>query len=111
MDDRPESKPRLSGSLEIETVPGSQAGRIYGRSLVKESFNCNYELNPEYRGILEFSGMKVGGISRDGGVRIIELLDHTFYLATGFLPQIMSRPERPHPLVVAFLTAAMAAKA
>jgi CTP synthase (UTP-ammonia lyase) len=35
-------------------------------------------------------------------------LNPSFYVATLFLPQISSSPERPHPLIVAYLRAALA---
>lgn len=43
----------------------------------------------------------------DGEARILELPGHPFYVATLFVPQMSSSPERPHPLVVAFLQAAL----
>jgi len=68
---------------------------------------CNYELNPEYRERLENSGLKVSGVSDNGGARIVELPDHRFFIATGFLPDMSSEENRPHPLIVAYLKAAM----
>jgi CTP synthase (UTP-ammonia lyase) len=41
----------------------------------------------------------------------VELSNHPFYVATLFLPQISSRPESPHPLIVAYLRAALAFQA
>jgi CTP synthase (UTP-ammonia lyase) len=56
---------------------------------------------------MEQGGVRVSGVSTDGGVRIIELPDHPFFLATGFLPQLSSTAGKPHPLLVAYLRAAM----
>jgi CTP synthase (UTP-ammonia lyase) len=64
-------------------------------------------LNPDYRGKLEAAGMKVSGVSADGGARIIELPDHHFFIGTGFVPQLSSEENKPHPLVVAYLKAAL----
>ncbi|MFC1990412.1 hypothetical protein ACFLVW_07700 [Chloroflexota bacterium] len=72
-----------------------------------ESFTCDYELNPAFRGKLETAGLKVSGVSEDGGARIIELPDYHFFLATGFVPQLASGEAKPHPLIVAYLEAAM----
>jgi CTP synthase (UTP-ammonia lyase) len=47
-------------------------------------------------------------VDLERGVRIVELSTHRFYVAALFLPQISSRPESPHPLIVAFLRAALA---
>jgi CTP synthase (UTP-ammonia lyase) len=51
--------------------------------------------------------MKVSGTSADGGARIIELPDHRFFIGTGFVPQLASEPGHPHPLIVAYLKAAV----
>lgn len=84
----------------------SLAFRIYRSLHVEEAFGCNYELNPIYRKTLEDTGLKVTGVSEDGGARIVEQADHCFFLGTGFLPQLTSEAARPHPLIVAFLETA-----
>jgi CTP synthase (UTP-ammonia lyase) len=93
--------------LKIDVIPDSLAFRIYRSSRIEETFSCNYELNRVYRGILETTGLKVSGVSEDGGARIVELPDHRFFIATGFVPQLSSEEPRPHPLIVAYLAAAM----
>jgi CTP synthase (UTP-ammonia lyase) len=107
VDNRPAGAPRLWGGLTIDILPGTLASRIYARTDVEEAFNCNYELNPEYQGILEKAGMKISGVSSNGIARIVELAENKFYVGTGFIPQISSTPERPHPLIAAFLKAAL----
>ena len=97
---------KLQGQLKISLIPDTIAYKIYGKQYITESFNCNYELNPEYREKLESKGLVVGGISENGRARIIELPDKRFFMATGFLPQLNSTPENPHPLFVAYLQAA-----
>jgi CTP synthase len=107
VDNRPEGATRLWGKLKIKVSPGSLAYRAYRKTQVNEAFNCNYELNPDFRGKLEATGLKVSGVSEDGGARIIELPDHHFFMATGFLPQFTSEETKPHPLIVAYLEAAL----
>ena len=106
MPERPEGAPRLWGKLKIKVIPGSLAFSIYQRTEVEEPFNCNYELNPEFRSKLELSGLRVSAVSEDGGARIVELPDHPFFLGTGFMPQLASEENLPHPLIVAYLKAA-----
>jgi CTP synthase (UTP-ammonia lyase) len=92
----------------IKITPGSQAYQAYGQREVTEQFHCNYGLNPRFREKVGTGQLKIAGVDLDGEVRIVELSDRPFYVATLFLPQISSRPERPHPLIVAYLRAALA---
>jgi len=72
-----------------------------------EQFQCNYGLNPQFRDRMGQGQLKITGVDLEGEVRIMELIDHPFYVATLYLPQISSRPESPHPLIVAYLKAAL----
>ena len=92
----------------IKIVPGSHAHQAYGRQEVTEQFYCNYGLNAEFRDRLDDGHLKFTGIDLNGEARIVELSDHSFYVATLFVPQMSSRPERPHPLIIAYLRAALA---
>jgi CTP synthase (UTP-ammonia lyase) len=107
VDNRPAGAPRLWGKLKIRISGDSMAFSVYQKMEIEEPFNCNYELNPAFRGRLERCGLKVSGISADGSARIIELPDRRFYIATGFQPQLASEAGRPHPLIIAWLKAAM----
>jgi CTP synthase (UTP-ammonia lyase) len=101
----------LAGRTETVTVaPGSLARRWYGKDEAAEQFRCNYGLNPEYSETLRRGELRVSGTGPDGEARIVELPGHRFYIATLFLPQLSSTPDQPHPLIVAFLRAAMDAR-
>jgi CTP synthase (UTP-ammonia lyase) len=79
---------------------------------------CNFGLNPEYREPLESAGLVISGwddtdISpsadpRTAEARVLELPDHPFFLATLYVPQTASTPERPHPLIAAFCESMLA---
>jgi CTP synthase (UTP-ammonia lyase) len=90
----------------ITVVPETLAHRAYGATAVTEQFACNYGLNPAYREPLSAAGLHVTGLDLTGEVRIVELREHCFFLATLFLPQLSSGPDRPHPLIMAYLQAA-----
>ena len=107
VDYRAPGDPRLSGGLRIEIIPGTLAYAVYQQTSITEKFSCNYELNPNLKPILEKAGLKFSGLGRASEARIAELPGKTFYLGTGFLPQLSSSPQKPHPLVVAFLQAAI----
>jgi CTP synthase (UTP-ammonia lyase) len=94
----------------VVLVAGSLAEALYGRNgEVVEDFFCNYGLNAEYRPRLEQAGLRVTGVDDDGDVRIVELPEHPFFLATLFCFQTRSRPGEPHPLVAGFVDAALGA--
>jgi CTP synthase (UTP-ammonia lyase) len=102
---------RLACSLagktqEIKIAPGSIAYRDYGEKKVTEQFFCNYGLNPVFRDEVSKGKLNVTGVDSEGEVRIVELSDQSFYVATLFLPQVASKPERPHPLILLYLKAA-----
>lgn len=92
--------------MQVCVQPGSQAVALYGREEVWEDYYCNFGLNPRYQGDLEQSGLRITGRDQDGEVRVVELPGHRFFLATLFVPQTSSTPERPHPLVRGFVAAA-----
>jgi CTP synthase (UTP-ammonia lyase) len=88
-------------------MPDTRAGEIYGRTLVEENFYCNYGLNNAFRETIAQSSLKISGVDEDGDVRIVELPAHPFFVGTLFLPQAASHPGTPHPLITAFLQAAL----
>jgi CTP synthase (UTP-ammonia lyase) len=99
----------LAGQAQaIRLVPGTLARRLYGRDETVEEFRCNYGLNPEYKDRIAAEGLIVAGVDSEGEVRLVELAGHRFFMATLFLPQLSSSYERPHPLIVAYLQAAVA---
>jgi CTP synthase len=86
--------------------PGTLAARAYGEKLIQERHRHRFEFNNSYREVLEKAGMRFSGLSPDGQlVEIVELADHPFMVGTQFHPEFLSRPNRPHPLFVAFLDA------
>ncbi len=87
--------------------PGTIAERAYQESEIEERHRHRFELNNAYREVLQSAGMRFSGISPDGRlIEIAELDDHPFMLGTQFHPEFLSRPNRPHPLFMAFLEAA-----
>jgi CTP synthase (UTP-ammonia lyase) len=100
--------PRMQGTFEINLVPETEASKIYGKAKITESYSCSYELNPEYQGRLMEAGLIISGRDDDGKARIFEVHNKRFFIATGFLPQLNSTHENPHPLITAFLKSASA---
>jgi CTP synthase (UTP-ammonia lyase) len=98
--------PRMLGTFEINLAPKTEAFKLYGKSRISESYSCSYELNPEYEGRLVEAGLIISGRDDNGKARIFEVHNKRFFIVTGFLPQLSSTPENPHPLIAAFLKAA-----
>ncbi|MDP3093253.1 MAG: CTP synthase [bacterium] len=83
--------------------------RAYGKETILERHRHRYEVNNDYRELLEKNGMIISGVSPDNQlVEAIELSQkhHPFFVGTQFHPEYQSRPLSPHPLFVAFIKAA-----
>ena len=94
------------GLYPCKLLPGTRAASAYNVDEVRERHRHRFELNNAYREALQQHGMRFSGVSPDGRlVEIAELEEHPFMLATQFHPEFLSRPNRPHPLFVAFLQA------
>ncbi len=105
--DRPEGAPRLFGMLpEIRLRPGSYLRSFYSQDTVAEEFFCNFEVNPEFEWAPVEAGFPVVARGPSGEIRAIESPGHRFFIATLFQPQRSSKPDAPHPLVLAFLQSA-----
>jgi CTP synthase len=106
----------LGGTLRLGSYPcklkeGSLAYKIYGKTDITERHRHRYEVNNDYRTVLEESGMVLSGLSPDGRiVEMVELSDHPYYIATQAHPEFKSRPDAPHPLFRGLVSAALLKK-
>jgi CTP synthase (UTP-ammonia lyase) len=94
--------------MSVDVRVGTRAGDAYGTATSTERYYCNFGLNPDRVDELVAAGLVVSGTDQQGEVRIVELADHPFFVATLFVPQTSSTLVRPHPLVTAFVAATMA---
>jgi CTP synthase (UTP-ammonia lyase) len=88
--------------MNLTLVPGSKVAQVYGALQAKENYYCNFGVNPDVVPLLKKGPMQVVGSDKEGEIRILELRDHPFFVATLFVPQTCSLADRPHPLVTAF---------
>ncbi len=96
------------GLYPARLSPGSKAEAVYGTEVIYERHRHRFEVNNQYREALEQAGMDISGRSPDGRlVEIVELRDHPWFVASQFHPEFRSRPDRPHPLFLGFVRAAM----
>ena len=97
------------GLYPCRLQPDTHAHRAYGVDTVAERHRHRWEFNNAYRQTLADAGLIYSGLSPDGHlVEIAELAGHPFMLGSQFHPEFKSRPDQPHPLFLAFITAALA---
>lgn len=94
--------------MSLTFSAGSQVASIYGESLAKEQYYCNFGVNPVCIDMLKRGPLRITGSDAEGEIRVIEHPGHPFFIGTLFVPQATSLPEKPHPLVTAFLKAVVA---
>lgn len=95
-------------TLEVVVEPASHAGRAYRQPGAMEQYYCTFGLNPDYHAPLQDNGLLITGVDQDGEARIVEVADHPFFVGTLFVPQLTSTAEQPHPLIAAYIAAAVA---
>ncbi len=96
------------GLYPCRLVPDTLAAQAYGVEQVEERHRHRFEFNNAYWELLQSAGMRFSGLSPGGGlVEIAELGDHPFMLGSQFHPEFRSRPNRPHPLFLALVEAAI----
>ena len=96
------------GKHLCQLVPGTKTYAAYGQPKIEERYRHRFQLNNNYRQLLEEAGFKVAGTSADGRlVEIIELEGHPWFVGTQFHPELKSRPNRPHPLFRDFIAATL----
>ncbi len=96
------------GAYKCTLVEGTKAYDIYKQKEVYERHRHRYEVNPEFRPILEEKGLIVSGVYKSKNlVEIVELPEdkHQWFVACQFHPEFKSKPFKPHPLFVAFVEA------
>ena len=91
--------------MRLRFLAGSKVAKIYGAVEATERYYCNFGVNPEVVPLFKNSPMRIAGWDDEGEIRVLELPEHQFFVATLFVPQTLSRAEHPHPLVTAFIKA------
>jgi len=79
------------------------AKKIYAENKIEVDFFCSFGLNDKYSDIFNNSDFRVSGVDEVNAIRIIELIDHPFFVATLFVPQVNSSYENPNPLITEFV--------
>ncbi len=96
------------GAYECVLKEGTRAYDAYGEKIIAERHRHRYEVNEDYVPILEKNGLIISGRSKKGEVvEMIEWSGEGFGIATQAHPELKSTLEKPAPLFVALVEAAM----
>ncbi|MBM3487397.1 MAG: CTP synthase [Alphaproteobacteria bacterium] len=104
----------LGGTMRLGAYPcliseGTRAFEAYRSTSIVERHRHRYEVNINFRPVLEKAGLVFSGLSPDGVLpEIVELATHPWYVGVQFHPELKSKPFEPHPLFTAFVRAAIA---
>ena len=93
--------------MEVSLRPESRTAMAYGTAAIIDRYYCHFGVHPDYADQISSAGFQVVGRDADGDCRVMELAQHRFFVGTLFVPQARSRPDHPHPLITAFLLAAV----
>jgi CTP synthase len=96
------------GSYPCVLDKKSKSYAAYKKVEISERHRHRYEVNNDYREMLEKHGLLLAGLSPDKSlVEIIENPKHPFFVATQFHPEFQSRPIVGHPLFNSFVKACL----
>ena len=96
------------GAYPCRLTQGSLMYKLYGTAKISERHRHRFEFNNDYRELCIKKGLSICGISPDGNlVEAIELPENRFFTAVQFHPEFKSRPNKPHPLFLGLLEAAL----
>lgn len=101
------------GTLKLGAYPcaikeGTKLYECYGEKEVFERHRHRYEFNNDYRDAMTERGLVIGGTSPDG--YIVETVENPkckYFVGVQFHPEFKSRPNKPHPLFMGLIKAAM----
>lgn len=97
------------GAYPCQAVTGTRLAKLYGKERFSERHRHRYEVNNDFREQLIQAGLVIGGASPDKHlVEAVELPDRRFFIGVQFHPEFKSRPNKPHPLFLGLVRAALA---
>jgi CTP synthase (UTP-ammonia lyase) len=96
-------------TITVELARGSLLAKLYGAERVVEHTTCSYGLSPDLQHIADEHGMRIAATDATGEVRAIERVDHPFFVATLYQPQLRSAPGAAHAVFLGLLDATCAA--
>lgn len=94
------------GAYECHLRKGTRSLEAYEDGIISERHRHRYEVNNDYREILEDNGLLISGLSPDEQlVEMMEIPDHPWFIGTQAHPELKSRIGKTHPLFREFIRA------
>ena len=92
------------GDYDCEIKKGTLAFGAYKKTLIKERHRHRFEVNNDFREVLEKKGLIFSGINPQKNlVEIVEIKNHPFFIGVQFHPEFKTRFLNPHPLFLSFI--------
>jgi CTP synthase len=96
------------GAYPCVLIQDSKSFLSYKNIDISERHRHRFELNNNFKSILEENGMVMAGHSPDNSlVEIIELPDHPWFVGVQFHPELKSRAVTGQPLFISFIKACL----
>ena len=96
------------GAYDCTLKKGSLVFQAYGKAKIAERHRHRYEFNNDFREMLKKNGLVISGTSPDDYiVETVEIPDTRFYIGVQYHPEFKSRPNKPHPLFLGLVGAAL----
>lgn len=94
------------GSYPCKIADKTMLHKAYGEALINERHRHRFEFNNDFKELLTGKGLIIGGTSPDGMiVEAVEIKENNFFVGVQFHPEFKSRPNKPHPLFLEFVSA------
>jgi CTP synthase len=99
------------GAYKCDLKKNTISHQAYQADQISERHRHRWEFNNKYIEQFEAHGMMATGHNPESGlVEIVELTGHPWFVGVQFHPELKSTVDRPHPLFVSFVAAAIARK-
>ena len=87
------------GGQDVFLKKSTLANRLYKADKIRERFRHRYEVNPEFVEIFEKCGMVFSGYEpQENIMQVMELPEHSYFIAVQYHPELISKLEKPEPL-------------
>ncbi len=99
------------GAYNCKLKSNTVSRNAYKKSLISERHRHRFEVNNDFRKLLEENGLVIAGTNPQLDlVEIVEIKKHPFFVGVQFHPEFKSRVLTGHPLFVEFIKAAKKTK-